>query len=79
MSKAIYIAQLPKQEQEEIAARLKAMLIAEGLSEIEVFRAVKDAMDSRLLTLITYSMIIDSLFRMGASQHGWLFSPEPMI
>ena len=65
MSKAIYIAQLPKQEQEEIAARLKAMLIAEGLSEIEVFRAVKDAMDSRLLTLITYSMIIDSLFRMG--------------
>lgn len=48
MRKAVYIAQLPKHEQDEIAAKLKALLIAEGLSEIEVFRAVKDAMDSKV-------------------------------
>ncbi|WDH95743.1 hypothetical protein PUW24_16200 [Paenibacillus urinalis] len=48
MSKAVYIAQLPKHEQDEIAAKLKALLVAEGLSEIEEFRAVKDAMDSKI-------------------------------
>ncbi|WP_157265895.1 hypothetical protein [Paenibacillus sp. FJAT-27812] len=52
MTKAVYIAQLPKQEQEEIAAKLKAILVAEGLSEIEVFRAVKDAMDSKIADVI---------------------------
>lgn len=48
MTKPLYIAQLPKHEQEEIAAKLKAKLVAEGYSEIEVFRAVKDAMDSKI-------------------------------
>ncbi|WP_182914130.1 hypothetical protein [Paenibacillus sp. 1011MAR3C5] len=51
MTKAVYISQLSKQEQDEIAAKLKAILIAEGLSEIEVFRTVKDAMDSKLADL----------------------------
>lgn len=48
MTKAVYIAQLPKQKQEEIAAKLKAALIEEGLSEIEVIRALKEAMDSKI-------------------------------
>ena len=48
MTKPLYIAQLPKHEQEEIVAKLKAKLVAEGYSEIEVFRAVKDAMDSKI-------------------------------
>lgn len=48
MSKPLYVSQLPKHEQDEIAAKLKALLVAEGLSEIEVFRAVKDAMDSKV-------------------------------
>lgn len=52
MSKAVYIAQLPKHEQEEIAEKLKAILVAEGLSEIEVYRAVKDAMDSKIADVI---------------------------
>lgn len=52
MSKAIYIAQLPKHEQDEIAAKLKALLVAEGLAEIEVFRAVKDAMDSKVADIM---------------------------
>lgn len=52
MSKPLYVSQLPKQEQEEIAAKLKAILIGEGLSEIEVFRAVKDAMDSKIADVI---------------------------
>lgn len=52
MAKAVYISQLPKREQEEIAAKLKALLIAEGYSEIEVYRAVKDAMDSKIADVI---------------------------
>ena len=52
MTKAVYISQLPKQEQDEIAAKLKTILVAEGLSEIEVFRAVKDAMDSKIADVI---------------------------
>ncbi|WP_281885839.1 hypothetical protein [Paenibacillus sp. YYML68] len=52
MSKAVYIAQLPKHEQDETAAKLKALLVAEGLSEIEVFPAVKDVMDSKIADVI---------------------------
>ncbi|MFD0957969.1 hypothetical protein [Paenibacillus chungangensis] len=52
MGKAVYVAQLSKQEQEEIAAKLRALLVTEGLSEIEVFRAVKDAMDSKIADVV---------------------------
>lgn len=52
MTKAVYVAQLSKQEQEEIAAKLKALLAAEGLSEIEIFRAVKYALDSKIADVI---------------------------
>ncbi|WP_280754165.1 hypothetical protein [Paenibacillus sp. LBL] len=38
MSNPRYIAQLPKDEQEEIAAKLKAKLLAEDLSEFVVFK-----------------------------------------
>lgn len=48
MSKPLYIAQLTKQEQDEIAAKLKAILVADCLSEIEIYRAIKDAMDSKI-------------------------------
>jgi hypothetical protein len=53
MQKPFYVSELPGQEQEVIAAKLKALLVAEGLSEIEVFRAVKDAMDSKIAD-VTY-------------------------
>lgn len=52
MTKPIYILQLPKQEQEEITLKLKAKLQADGYSEFEVFRALKDAMDSKIADVL---------------------------
>jgi len=52
MAKAVYISQLPKEGARRNCLEAKGNTACEGLSDILVFRAVKDAIDSKIADLI---------------------------